>query len=55
MAAEAPPTLLSYEPPLLVEGPEEVRLIQAEVLKRVSARGTAAQINDVVNSILPPR
>lgn len=55
MAAEPPPTLLLHDPPLLVEGPAEVAALAAEAAKRVAARGTSSMLEDIINSILPPR
>lgn len=53
--ADPPATLITYEPPLLVSGPAEVVAAAAESAKRVAQRGPASDIEDIVNSILPPR
>ena len=53
--ADIPATLISYEPPLLVSGPAEVVAAAAESAKRVAQRGPASDVEDIVNSILPPR
>ncbi len=55
MAAEVPPTLLQMEPPLLVDGPAEAAAAAAEAAKRVAQKGAASQMEDIINSILPPR
>jgi hypothetical protein len=53
---DPPATLLSMEPPLLMEGPAEAAAAAAEVAKRAASRGAAgAPIEDIINSILPPR
>lgn len=54
--AEVPPTLVHMDPPLLVEGPPEVAAAAAALsAKRVGLKGTDAGLDDIVNSILPPR
>lgn len=54
-AADPPASLVGYEPPLLVSGPAEVAAAAAASAKRVALRGAASDIEDIINSILPPR
>ena len=54
-AAAPPPTLLFYDPPLLVDGPAEAAAAAAAAAKKAGARGAAAHIEDIINSVLPPR
>jgi hypothetical protein len=55
MAAEPPPTLLSFDAPLLVEGPAAVAAAAAAAAKKVAMRGAASQLEDIITSMLPPR
>jgi hypothetical protein len=57
VTASPPPTLIFYEPPLLVDGgsPELAALAAAGSQAKKSLKGTVANLDDVVNSILPPR
>lgn len=54
-AAAPPPTLLFLDPPLLVDGPAEAAAAAANAAKRAGAKGAAAHVEDIINSILPPR
>ncbi len=54
MAAEPPPTLLQMEPALLADGPADAHLATANA-KRAAAKGAGSQLEDIINSILPPR
>ena len=53
--ADPPATLVTYEPPLLVSGPAEVVAAAAESAKRFAQRGASSDVDDIVNSLLPPR
>lgn len=55
MSAEPPPSLLFNDPPLLVDGPSEVAEAAAAAAKRVAQKGAGSHIDDIINSILPPR
>ena len=53
--ADPPPTLIFYEPPLLVDGGSaELAALAAGGSKRAQ-KGAVASMDDVINSILPPR
>ena len=52
--ADPPASLIFYEPPLVVEGSPELAALAAAGSKRV-AKGAVTGIDDVINSILPPR
>lgn len=54
--ADPPPTLIFYEPPLLVDGGSpELAALAAAGAKRAQQRGALSSVDDVINSILPPR
>jgi hypothetical protein len=55
MTANPPPTLLQMEAPLLVEGPADVAAAAAAGARRVALKGSDSQIEDILNSMLPPR
>ena len=53
--ADPPPTLIFYEPPLLVEGGSAELAALAAGSKRAAGAKGAQSLDDVINSILPPR
>ncbi|RYG43444.1 hypothetical protein EON68_00415 [archaeon] len=57
MATEIPPTLVRMDAPLLVEGPPELAstAAAAAAAKKVGTRGADAAMEDIINSLLPPR
>lgn len=55
MSADPPPSLLSYDPPMLVEGPAAVAALAAKSAKKAVSKGALTALEDIVNSILPPR
>jgi dynein light intermediate chain len=54
-AAAPPPTLLFLDPPLLVDGPAEAAAAAAAAAKKAGTKGAAAHVEDIINSVLPPR
>lgn len=56
LGVEIPPTLVRMDPPLLLEGPPEIAsAAAAAAARRVAVHGAEAGIDDIINSILPPR
>ena len=55
MSADVPPTLVAHEPPMLVEGPAEVAAAASLSAKKVVMKGSLSQLEDILNSVLPPR
>jgi hypothetical protein len=53
--ADPPPTLIFFEPPLLVEGGTPELAAAAAAASKKAAKGAVAEIEDVLNSVLPPR
>jgi hypothetical protein len=56
--ADAPPTLLRMDAPILVEGASSAADATSASLaaaRRVAARGADSALEDIVNSMLPPR
>ena len=53
--ADPPPTLIFFEPPLLVEGGTPELAAAAAAATKKAGKGAVAEIDDVLNSILPPR
>jgi len=54
LTADPPASLIFYEPPLVVDGSSQLAALAAAGSKRV-AKGAVSEIDDVINSILPPR
>lgn len=56
MAADPPPHLLSFESPLFLHGTAEASTAAANTTtKRINTKNNASQLEDIINSILPPR
>lgn len=52
---DPPPSLLSYEAPLLASGPAAVAQAAAAGARRLALKGADAGLEDILNSMLPPR
>jgi hypothetical protein len=53
--ADPPPSLLSFEAPLLASGPAAVAQAAAVGARRLALKGAEAGLEDIINSMLPPR
>jgi hypothetical protein len=52
---DCPPTLIFFEPPLLVEGGTPELAASAAAASKKASKGSVGELDDVLNSVLPPR
>lgn len=52
---DPPPTLVHMDAALVVDGPADATAAAAAAVRRVAIKGADSHIDDIVNSVLPPR